>query len=383
MESDPQGHYRALGLTASASAAEIAAAFRARARRLHPDVPGTGDIAAFQRVNEAHRVLGNAVRRAAYDRAAAQAARSRRAAASEQDDRRARAEARMAATPDAIPPPPMRWPRFGDLPWPVWAVLAALLVLAVVQTVRGVIPAPAVSVAASPAPGIPLPSLAAASPAAPPPLRLAGPVTDYVLPAAEAARVWRRGANGALTLLGRLAAFTPVSVADPTPWQGLLGVRLAGGAIGFVPAERLYPGSLADAEAAACAYRAGVPPRNAEVLRVRGGPQTAGPGAALSLANPDAHAAVVVLDGPGVALAIYLDPAGKAELLHLPPGTYRARVAHGAMWSRACGRFIAGMQAEALAAPLRLVAGAALRLNLAALPVGTAVAENRFLDGLR
>ncbi|MDE2517575.1 MAG: DnaJ domain-containing protein [Rhodospirillales bacterium] len=382
MESDPQGHYRALGLTASASAAEIAAAFRARARLLHPDVPGTGDIAAFQRVNEAHRVLGNALRRAAYDRAAAQAARSRRAATDAQQDHRARAEARMAATPDAIPPPPMRWPRFGDLPWPVWAVLAALLVLAVVQTLRGVIPASHGTGAVSPAPALAAPPVAASVPAAPP-LRLAGPATDYVLPAADAARVWRRRRDGALTLLGSLAAFTSVSVADPTPWQGLLGVRLAGGGIGFIAAERLYPGSLADAEAAACAYRAGAPPRNAEVLRVRGGPRTSGPGAALTLANPDAHAAVVVLDGPGVALAIYLDPAGQAELLHLPPGTYRARVAHGAMWSRACGRFIAGMQAEALAAPLRLVAGAAFRLDLAALPVGTAVAENRFLDGLR
>ena len=48
----------------------ITAAFRRKARMVHPDVPGTGDAAAFIRVKQAYDLLGDAYRRAAYDRSA-------------------------------------------------------------------------------------------------------------------------------------------------------------------------------------------------------------------------------------------------------------------------------------------------------------------------
>ena len=48
----------------------ITAAFRRKARVLHPDVPGTGNAEAFMSVKEAYDVLGDAGRRAAYDRSA-------------------------------------------------------------------------------------------------------------------------------------------------------------------------------------------------------------------------------------------------------------------------------------------------------------------------
>lgn len=67
-------HYERLGVTPAASADEIRAAYRSRARRLHPDhagpVPSTDARRAAEEmaaVNEAWRVLRDPARRAAYD----------------------------------------------------------------------------------------------------------------------------------------------------------------------------------------------------------------------------------------------------------------------------------------------------------------------------
>ncbi len=62
--------YGELGVTRTASRAEIAAAFRARAKELHPDAH-PGDAAAaeqFKRVGAAYRVLTDPEARARYDR---------------------------------------------------------------------------------------------------------------------------------------------------------------------------------------------------------------------------------------------------------------------------------------------------------------------------
>jgi len=50
-------HYRVLGVERSASADAIKAAFRAAAKRYHPDVRGDADAELFKRVNEAYSVL--------------------------------------------------------------------------------------------------------------------------------------------------------------------------------------------------------------------------------------------------------------------------------------------------------------------------------------
>ena len=70
MTRDPAGFYERLEVDPAAAPREIVAAFRRKARILHPDVPNTGDVEAFVRMKEAYEVLGNARRRAAYDRAA-------------------------------------------------------------------------------------------------------------------------------------------------------------------------------------------------------------------------------------------------------------------------------------------------------------------------
>ena len=60
------GHYVTLGVRPDASAAEIRDAYRALARRYHPDhAPEAATRMAA--INEAYRVLGEPARRAVYD----------------------------------------------------------------------------------------------------------------------------------------------------------------------------------------------------------------------------------------------------------------------------------------------------------------------------
>lgn len=62
-------HYDVLGVTPSATTAEVRAAYRAKARDHHPDAGG--DVDRMRQLNAAWQVLGDVTRRAAYDRALA------------------------------------------------------------------------------------------------------------------------------------------------------------------------------------------------------------------------------------------------------------------------------------------------------------------------
>jgi curved DNA-binding protein CbpA len=62
--------YRVLGIGRDAMLDEIHAAYRRRARSLHPDAGGT-DVEEMARVNDAWRVLRDPARRAAYDTSSA------------------------------------------------------------------------------------------------------------------------------------------------------------------------------------------------------------------------------------------------------------------------------------------------------------------------
>ena len=63
-------HYERLGVGRSASAQEIARAYRALCRRYHPDLNGGREDALrmMQALNESYAVLRDPVRRSSYDR---------------------------------------------------------------------------------------------------------------------------------------------------------------------------------------------------------------------------------------------------------------------------------------------------------------------------
>lgn len=65
---DPRGYYEILGLRRTASAAEVRAAFRERAKRYHPDRAGSAaDEARFRRLREAFETLRDPQLRLRYD----------------------------------------------------------------------------------------------------------------------------------------------------------------------------------------------------------------------------------------------------------------------------------------------------------------------------
>jgi hypothetical protein len=336
MRSDPKGYYDALGLPPSATAGDVTTAFRRRARQLHPDVPGTGNAQAFVALKEAYDVLSDADRRAAYDRAAQQ-----------QDE----IESEEVIVPRSAPAgtAPMRQPRLSDLPVALWAVMGGVALIAAIQVARNLaadtapvqqpaIPAHAPRVEAAPA------ERAAAVPA--PPV-LPGNANFFVVPSSGPTVLWERDGSGdKFRPAGQLPPFSAVQGLRFFRDLGLVEVRVTESRTGFIDASRITPGNAAAAHRAYCAYNAGSPPDNAEILDRRG----TGPGKVL-IENRSTQPAVVKLrNSAGIAAAtVFLAPGGKAQVDGLPQQQYRAQFALGEMWSRTCHTFAAGMRAQQFA----------------------------------
>ena len=328
---DPDGYYARLGLAPSASPAAIAAAYRRQARRLHPDVPGTGSVEAFVALKAAYDVLRDPVRRQAYDRTAAATPAVGPAATA----------VRSAAPQNAAPPVPGFDRRF--LLWIGFlvgsTVLAAWLMVAIATG-----PTSGLSGRAAP------PAAAPVRIARLPLLRPGGAADHFVLPGLSAATVWQDDPRrGGLRPVGRLPDFTAVHVLGVAPDRRLTAIRLAGGAIGFVASLRLAAGDRSAAHQAFCADRAGLPPRNGAVLTRRGsGAQW------VAIANHDLEPAVVKLRNLAgqVIASIYLSPGGQGVLRDLQAGPWIVEYAAGELWSQPCARFAAGERALRFRFPL-------------------------------
>jgi len=326
MNGDPKGYYARLAVPPNATTQQIAAAFRRRARIVHPDVPGTGDAAAFVALKAAYDVLADPLRRAEYDRS----------------DPPPSPLPGWAATGPTPPMAPRRQ-QFGYLGFVVsLALLGLTSVLAVLAFIRLASP---FSDPASPAPTLGAAPQVASRPL--PPVRLVGTPTHYVLPGPGPVILWLRdGTSQRLVPAARLSAFTTVHAVAFVPDRGLIAVALEGGGLGFVDAARLTPGDAVAARQAFCADQSGPPPANAEVLARRGlggqsklvirngGEQPA----VVKLRDPDGHAQAMVFVAPGVS----------THVIGLPGGPWHADVAVGELWSRACALFAAGMRAERL-----------------------------------
>jgi hypothetical protein len=338
MNHDPQGYYERLEVDWDAPPEAVHAAYRRKARLLHPDIPVTGSAAAFMVVKEAYDVLGDPLRRAAYDRAARSLDRLQS----------------IVMVPDvaeeihpAAPAPPVtrtRGPRLADLPLAVWAGLGIVALFAAVEAVLHLnAPPPApehvVNVPAT------APSVPPQAPTGPPrPLRLIGTPNVYVIPAGSPALVLRYDEQRkTFFAIGQLPPFSAVQAVRVLRDHNLAEIRLNATTTGFIDAARLEPGNVTAAWQAYCAYNAGPPPANGEVLARKGD----GAGS-ITIENQSGQPLVVKLrDRNGVTAAmVYVAPAGSAVVDGLPEGAYRPDYAIGELWSRACNSFAAGMRTQ-------------------------------------
>jgi len=345
---DPEGHYARLGLDPTAPAEEIATAFRRKARLLHPDVPVTGNTAAFVAAKQAYDLLNNPLSRAEYDRIA-------RRAALDSVEPGEIPPMRQASMPAA----PVRNPRVADVPIAVWAVLGTILVVGVFEIVRHLTMLP-------PLPN--RPEIRANAPIVAPatldaqralaygaaPLRLPGNPNYYIVPAAGSTMVWRYDEpRKAFVPTGQLPPFSSVQALRLNRQNGLVEVRVSDTGTGFIEAARLTPGDAIAAHRAYCAHNTGPPPGNGEIMR-----QTGSGKGRLELDNRTTQPAVVKLrDVSGTTvLTTYLAPGAHVDVEGLPEGRYRPDFAIGELWSRACQSFAAGMRAQRLSGFFTLAA---------------------------
>jgi hypothetical protein len=355
----------------TAGQADIVAAFRRKARVLHPDVPNTGNAAAFVAVRQAYDVLSNQQRRTEYDRAARadhdRAARADHDRVSQADYDRVVREAAMGPMDHSVidtgkigraprVAAPNHWPRFSDLPVVVWAGMGAFLCLCVYEVVVHLL-APSPTVRADIRPNAayvaPLsPSDHQAVLYGPAPVRLAGTPNFYVVPAGTSAVLWRLDTErNALVPLGQLPPFSMVQAVRLVRQTGMLEVLLNERGNAFVSVDHVTPGNAVAARQAYCGYNAGPTPFDGELLERRGSG-----GGTLELENRAVEPAVVKLrDQSGaVVLSVFLGPGGHVALQGLPEGTYHPEFAIGELWSRACNTFAAGMRSRRMDAALRL-----------------------------
>jgi hypothetical protein len=367
---DPKGYYARLGVQPAATRADIVSAFRGRARLLHPDVPRTGNAAAFVALKQAYDELSNPGRREAYDREAQDG--NLDAVAPE-------ADAVQRTTFSTVL---SRQPRFFDVPLMLWVGLGAFLCLCIYEVAAHLLAAPPpVQAEIRPNAAIVAPLSSGAHQAllyGPLPVRLAGTPNFYVAPAASPAVLWRLDTEqNALVPLGQLPPFSAVQAVRLLSQNGMVEVLLNDrGTIGFISADHLTPGNAVTARQAYCGYNAGATPYDGELLDRRGNG-----GGTLRLENRAVQPVVVKLrDDTGAAvLSVFLGPGGLAEFDGLPAGIYHAEFAIGELWSRACNAFAVGMRARRMDAALRVPGDASLVLAPdTGMPVSSDISDQAF-----
>jgi hypothetical protein len=348
---DPDNYYARLGLEPAATQLEIVAAFRGKARLLHPDVPKTGDAGAFVEVKQAYDVLSNPGRRAAYDRKARQAAQDAVNREMIMERRTAYPAAAGSAGGAAGRPRDI-----FELPVMLWAGLAVFLCVCVYEAATHLLaPSPIVHDEIPPNAATVAPLSATAHQAVlygPAPVLLGGVPNFYVTPVSTPAILWRLDVEHSTLLPAvQLPPFSEVQAVRLIRQNGMLEVLWNDHSNAFISADHLTPGSAAAARRAYCGYNAGPTPFDGELLERRGSGQ-----GTLEMENRAMQPAVGKLrDGAGeVALSVFLGPGGHAVLNGVPDGTYHTDFAIGELWSRACNSFAAGMRARRMEAALRV-----------------------------
>jgi hypothetical protein len=410
---DPDGLYASLGLKPAATHAEVAAAYRAKARVLHPDVPRTGNASAFMTIKQAYDVLSNPLSRAEYDRRGQRAA-EQQAKRAQANSESARAdwqnlsdhaghhftrgeqathseqyykdvetyyeqEAGMAATAWW----PQRLPRLSGLPIVAWAGLGMLMGFGGFEAVRHLVmraPAPAQAPIRPNAPTVtPLsPTAHRAILYGKAPVQLAGTANAYITPNAASTTLWRfDNDRKALVPIDELPPFSSLQAIRLIPQSGMVEVlATAGGLHGFVAADHIEPGDRLAAQRGYCSYNAGPAPLDGEVLDKRDDGSNR-----LTVENRAPQPAVLKLrDATGaVAASVFIAPGSHADLDGLPDGEFHVDIAFGELWSRACNGFTAGMRAARMTEPVRFPGQGAITLSPDSdLPARTPIDDETF-----
>jgi hypothetical protein len=352
---DPDGYYAKLDLTPDATRDAIIAAYRAKARRLHPDVPVTGSAAAFLALKQAYDVLSNPSRRSGYDRNA-------RTAAIEAIEPVVYPVRPVHFVTPASAIPETRSPRISDMPVLVWAGLGLLLAFGIVQAVVHVGRAPkdqGTDIPPTAPPVAPLTEMAQREVLyGPPPAHLPGTANFYITPTGGNATLYQRQPDQkTFTPVGQLPPFSTVQGLRLYRENGFVEVLTGEQATAFIQAAHLTPGNLLASHQAYCGYNAGKGPQDGEVLDRDGRG-----GDTLAIDNRSVEPAVVRLrDTAGTSVAsVFLSPGSHADLAGLPAGNYQAEYAIGELWSRACNSFAAGMRAWRLRQTIRIPGAEAL-----------------------
>jgi hypothetical protein len=361
---DPDGHYGRLGVAPGSGPGTITAAYRRKARLVHPDVPVTGDAAAFVELKQSYDILNHPKRREAYDRSARVADVRGRAGHAGAPGEQEPGEIQRKPFPE-MTSPPTRHPRLRDLPVAVWIGMAVVLLVGAIEiglhlnTSR--VPVERETIPATAADVPPLPANQTVEAAyGPAPVRLAGSPNFYIVPTASPAMLWRNDdARHSLVPWSQLPPFSAVQGLRLVKTNGMVEVKVTDTANGFVEASRLTPGDPTAAARAWCTYHAGPTPRNGEVLWHGGLGR-----ATLEIENLAGQPAVVKVRSPdgGLIASVFLGPGGETTIEGLPEEPSRLDFATGEVWSRACHGFEAGMRAMRL--PDLVTFGALSKLSI-------------------
>jgi curved DNA-binding protein CbpA len=349
-----------LGLPTDATKEEILAAYRSKARVLHPDIPGTGDTKSFVAVKQAYDVLSNATARDAYDRDA------RRAAIASTEAEITAPQTIHTMAPRRSETIVSRAPRLSDIPLPLWLGVALVIIVGTYQvlmrlhdaeTPKSRTPIPATAAVVAPQ------STTARHEAlyGPQPIYLPGNANFYVAPSATRTKLYQLQPDQK-TLLPTtdLPPFSSVEALRLFRQNGMIEIVTGEHTTGFVQAQHLSPGNRVVARQAYCTYYAGAAPFDGEILQ-RG---VSGKDS-LQVENHSVQPAVLRLrtHTGALAVSVFLAPGGQAELEWLPAGELRQEIAIGELWSRACNSFVAGMRAWRLEDTVRVPYSSVLIVN--------------------
>lgn len=127
-------HYDILGISPSADDEVIAAAYRALAKKYHPDTGthgGTASTERFREIQDAYQVLGNARARADYDKERHEARAKGAASSASGKSQKTKSGSERTSEPESAAPTPTYWRNGGPKLMSRLALVAALASLAV------------------------------------------------------------------------------------------------------------------------------------------------------------------------------------------------------------------------------------------------------------